>query len=134
MSEIIVTVTPSTKLSITSASTFQGNSAPSLTFIQNSRYISFNHDQTVSITAGTYSQAIDITSSDNNDFLTNINIGLQSTGFTFTPAAIFLPIGETKRTFVIGADSSLVPVVYFYQATKTEEVNSQYQKTLNMNI
>ena len=83
MSEIIVTVTPSDMLSITSASTFQGNSAPSLTFLENSRYISFNHDQTVTITAGTYSQAIDITASDNNEFLTNINIGLQSTGFTF---------------------------------------------------
>jgi hypothetical protein len=93
MSEIIVTVTPSDRLSITSASTFQENSAPTLTFLQNSRYISFNHDQTVTITAGTYTQPIDITSSDNNDFLTNINIGLQSTGFVFSPAAIFLPIG-----------------------------------------
>jgi hypothetical protein len=47
---------------------------------------------------------------------------------------VFLPIGVLKKTFIIGADSGLVPVVYFYQATKQEEVNTNYQITLNMNI
>jgi hypothetical protein len=134
MSEIIVTITPSNKLSIYSASTVQGNSAPLLTFVKNAKYISFNNDNTVQITAGTYSAPITITASDNMAFLSNVNIRLSSTGFTFTPSNVFLPIGAKQRTFVIGADSSLVPVVYFYQAIKQEEVNTNYQITLNMNI
>lgn len=134
MSEIIVTITPSNKLSIYSASTVQGNSAPLLTFVKNAKYISFNNDNTVQITAGTYSAPIAITASDNQKFLSNANIKLSSTGFTFTPSSVFLPIGALKRTFIIGADSSLVPVVYFYQSIKQEEVNTNYQITLNMNI
>lgn len=134
MSEMIVTVTSSTKLSIYAASSVQGNSAPRLAFVQNSKYISFNNDQTVTITAGTYSSPISITASDGNAFLSNININLTSTGFTFTPNQVFLPIGVKKSSFIIGADTSLLPVVYFYQAIKQEEVNTNYQITLNMNI
>ena len=134
MSEIIVTITPSDKLSIYSASTVQGNSAPLLTFVKNAKYISFNNDNTIQITAGTYSAPIAITASDNHTFLSNINIKLSSTGFTFIPSNVFLPIGASQGSFVVGADSSLIPVVYFYQAIKQEEVNTNYQITLNMNI
>lgn len=134
MSEIVVTVTPSNKLSIYSASSVQGNSAPRLTFVQNTRYISFNYDQTIVITAGTYSAPIPITASDNSSFLSNININFTSTGFTFLPSSVFLPLGQRTGKFAIGADSSLLPVVYFYQAIKQEEVNTNYQITLNMNI
>lgn len=59
---------------------------------------------------------------------------MTSTGFTFAPSRVFLPIGAKKRSFTIGADGSLVPVVYFYQAIKQEEVNTNYQITLNMNV
>ena len=55
MSTMIVTVSPSDQLSLTAASAVQGNSAPKLTFIANSLYISFNHDKQITITAGTYS-------------------------------------------------------------------------------
>jgi hypothetical protein len=96
MSEILVTVTPSNRLSIYSASSVQGNSAPTLKFVKNTRYISFNSDQTIFITAGTYSTPISITSSDQNAFLSNININLTSTGFTFIPTTVFLPIGVQK--------------------------------------
>jgi hypothetical protein len=118
MSEMIVTVTPSNKLSIFAASSVQGNSAPRLTFVQNARYISFNNDQTVTITAGSYSAPISITANDGNAFLSNININLTSTGFTFTPNRVFLPIGVKASSFIIGADTSLLPVAYFYQAIK----------------
>ena len=134
MSDIIITVTPSDKLSIYSASAVQDNSAPELTFNHNSKYISFNNDNTISITAGTYSSLIPITTNNNTDFESNINVALSSTGFTFEPATVFLPIGSKSETFRIGADSSLVPVVYFYTAIKTEETNTYYAITLNMNI
>ena len=97
MSKIIATVTPSNRLSIYAASTEQSNSAPVLNFIANARYISLNHDQTVTITAGTYSPLIPITTNDNSAFLSNVNLILSSSGFTFTPSRIFLPIGEKKR-------------------------------------
>jgi len=134
MSDIIVTVTLSTKLNIYAASTVQGNSAPKLTYVKNGRYVSFNNDLPIQITAGTYSQLISITSSDNGPFLSNTNIQMQSTGFVFEPSTVFLAIGQSKSSFRIGADSALVPVVYFYQAIKQEEVNTNYQITLNMNI
>jgi hypothetical protein len=118
MSDIIVTVTPSNKKSIYSASSVQGNSAPVLTFVPNNRYISFNNDQAITITAGTYSAPISITASDNGSFLSNININLTSTGFTFLPSTIFLPIGFKSQAFQVGADSDLIPVTYFYQAIK----------------
>ena len=104
MSTMIVTVTPSDKLSLTAASAVQGNSAPRLTFLSNSLYVSFNHDQQVTITAGTYSSLIPITTSTNASFLSNVNIELQSTGFTFEPTTVFLPLGQSEGYFRIGAD------------------------------
>jgi hypothetical protein len=83
MSEIIVTATPASTLSIFAASNSNGNSAPTLTFVANSLYVSFNHDQTIRITAGTYSAQIPITPSDNSSFLSNTNVQLKSTGFIF---------------------------------------------------
>lgn len=120
MSTMIVTATPSDKLSIAAASSVQGNSAPKLTFISNNLYITFNNSNPISITAGTYSPPIKITTSNGSPFLSNTNIQLQSTGFTFTPSTVFLPIGQTSASFVIGADKSLIPITYFYQAIKQE--------------
>ena len=134
MSAMIVTVTPANKLTLTAASSVQGNSAPKLTFVANNLYIAFNNNTPISITAGTYSQPISITTSNGAAFLSNTNIQLQSTGFTFTPSTVFLPIGQKSASFVVGADKSLVPIAYFYQAIKQEEVNTNYQITLNMNI
>ena len=64
MSEITGFLTPADMLSIFAATSTSGNSAPILTFTADDRYISFNHDNTIEITAGTYSHMIDITGSD----------------------------------------------------------------------
>jgi len=93
MSDIIVTVTLSNKLSIYAASTVQGNSAPTLTYVKNNRYVSFNNDLPIRITAGTYSVPITIASSDAAKFLSNTNIKMQSTGFVFEPETVFMAIG-----------------------------------------
>lgn len=114
MSQTIAYVTTSNKKSIYAASSIAGNSAPILTFTPDPRYISFNHNNAISITAGTYSQMIDITSSDGNAFLTNIVVNLTSSGFVFEPASVFLKLGDAKGQFRVGADSSLFPVSYFY--------------------
>jgi len=68
MSSIIVTVTSSNKKSIYAASSVQENSAPDLKFLGNNKYVSFNADQTVTITAGTYSQQIAVKNNLNNAF------------------------------------------------------------------
>jgi hypothetical protein len=65
------------------ASSIGGNSAPILSFSADPRYISFNHDNTITITAGTYSPYLDISASDSGTFLTNIVVNLTSPGFTF---------------------------------------------------
>ena len=94
MSTMIVTVTPADRLTVLAASAVQGNSAPRLTFVANSNYISFNHEQQVVITAGTYSGLVPITTNTNSSFLSNVNIQMQSTGFVFEPSSVFLPIGQ----------------------------------------
>lgn len=76
-------ITPSTKKSIIAASSIAGNSAPIVTFTEDTRYLSFNNDNSIIITAGTFSELVDIESSDGNPFLTNINVNLTSSGFTF---------------------------------------------------
>ena len=119
MSDTIGYITASDKKSILAASSTASNSAPILSFTPDVRYISFNHDNTVSITAGTYSQAIDITSSDSQPFLTNVMVNLTSAGFTFDPSSVFLQQGNTKGQFRIGADTSLFPISYFYDTIKS---------------
>lgn len=120
MSSIISFVTLSNKSRITAASAVSGNSAPKLTFIKDSRYISFNNDQTITITAGTYSSLIDVKSSDSKAFLTNVKVSVSSPGFVFEPSDLLLKLGDTSTRFRIGADKDLYPISYFYSATKTE--------------
>lgn len=86
MSKIIAFITLADRSKITAASATSGNSAPKLTFVKDTRYITFNNDSPILITAGTYSQLIDVKSSDNNAFLTNVKVSLSSTGFIFEPA------------------------------------------------
>lgn len=118
MSKISSFVTLADKSKITAASATSGNSAPKLSFAKDSRYISFNNDTAVVITAGTYSQMIDVKSSDGHPFLTNVKVSLSSTGFAFEPAEVLLKLGDEKAQFRIGADKDLYPIYYFYSAIK----------------
>lgn len=120
MSKIVAFVTLNNKSKITAASAISGNSAPKLTFVKDSRYISFNNDNEVVITAGTYSELIDIKSSDSAPFLTNVKVALSSTGFVFEPSDVLLKLGDQKAQFRIGADKDLYPISYFYSAVKQE--------------
>lgn len=86
MSKTSIYVAASDKKSIYAASMISGNSAPTLRFVKDPRYIMFNADTTIDITAGTFSDLIEIKSSDGNAFLNNIYVTLSSTGFTFEPA------------------------------------------------
>jgi hypothetical protein len=119
MSEIIGFFTPNNKKSIIAASSIAGNSAPIITFTADPRYISFNRDNTIPITAGTYSELIDISASDNNTFLTNIVVNLTSSGFIFDPPQVFLKLGDIKGQFRVGADAGLFPISYFYDTVKS---------------
>ncbi len=83
MSEMIGYVTASNKKSIICASSISSNSAPVLNFASATRYLSFNNDNTIVITAGTYSNMIDLKSSDNGRFLSNVVVNISSSGFVF---------------------------------------------------
>lgn len=113
-------ITSSNKKSVLAASSMASNSAPLLIFTTDPRYLSFNHDNTIDITAGTYSQPIDILPSDSGVFATNIVVNLTSTGFLFEPESILLRQGDKKGVFRVGADSSIFPIYYFYSSTKSE--------------
>lgn len=118
MSKIIAFITLADKSKIRAASATSGNSAPKLTFRKDTRYISFNNDQEIVITAGTYSQMIDIKSSDGYPFRTNVKVALSSPGFLFEPADVLLKLGDDKGQFRIAADKDLYPISYFYTAIK----------------
>lgn len=118
MSKIVSFVTLADKTKITAASATSGNSAPKLSFVKDSRYISFNNDSEIVITAGTYSQLIEVKSSDNLPFRTNVKVSLSSPGFVFEPAEVLLKLGDEKAQFRIGADKDLYPISYFYSAIK----------------
>lgn len=110
------------------------NSAPILIFEKASQYLSLNYDNTIEITAGTFSNRIDITSSNNQEFITNVMLNVSSEGLTFEPNQIFLRIGDQKGQFRIGADSSLLPISYIINTAKTENPYSAYTITTNNNI
>ena len=112
-------LTQSNKKAIYAASSSSGNSLPLLEFEEDDRYISFNDDETIVITAGTYSLPIYIKGSDAQPFLTNINVNLSSSGFVFEPSEVFLSLGDDNGTFRVGADSGLLPINYFYNTTKS---------------
>lgn len=133
MNEMSIVVSSSDKSVTLAASSIKTNEAPKLTFISNTRYISFNSDSTVTITAGTYSSPISITSSDGQTFLSNILISYTSSGFTFkdNPTRIFL--GDQSRQFTIGADMNLMPTYYVYNVIKTETSLLPYYTVLTNN-
>ena len=93
MSKTIITATSNARLAVYSASEVEGNSAPKLTFVSNSRSISFNDDQTLVITAGTYSGLVNIDSSDSSKFISNVNVKISSTGLVFEPETVFIAMG-----------------------------------------
>lgn len=59
---------------------------------------------------------------------------MSSVGFVFEPTEVLLKLGNTKGEFKIAADKDLHPLSYFYSATKTEEVFTNYKITTNNNI
>lgn len=134
MSEMVAYVTPTDKKSIYAATSTSGNSAPLLTFVMDQQYLSFNNDETIVITAGTYSATTYITPSNGGEFLTNVKVTLSSAGFLFEPSEMLLSLGDKNGTFKIGADSGLLPIQYFYEGVKTEEGNTYYTITKGNNI
>lgn len=64
MSKTIAFVTAPDMKKVTAKTSITSNSAPIIQFTKDPLYISFNEDNTIVITAGTYSNMIDITSSD----------------------------------------------------------------------
>ena len=87
-------VTPANKLTIFAPTFSAGNSAPIMTFVPDNRYLSFNGDNTIVITAGTFSLPIQIASSDSQVFLSNIQVSISAAGFTFEPEQVFLQLGD----------------------------------------
>ena len=63
-----------------------------------------------------------------------MEVNISAVGFTFEPERVFLKLGDEKGEFRVGADSGLLPIGYFYDASKSEEVFTYYTITKNNNI
>jgi hypothetical protein len=133
MNYMSILVASSDKTTTLGTSTVKTNEAPILTFVSNLLYIQFNNDTTVTMTAGTYSLPIPITSSDGSKFLSNVLVNFTASGFTFmdNPTSIFL--GDQSSTFTIGADMNLIPTYYVYNVIKTETSLLPYYTVLTNN-
>lgn len=133
MNTMSIVVVSSDNTTTYGASTVKTNQAPILTFISNPRYIRFNSDNTVQMTAGTYSLPIPITSSDGLKFLSNILVNFTASGFTFNSNPTSIYLGDQSRTFIIGADMNLMPTYYVYNVIKTETSLLPYYVVLTNN-
>lgn len=116
----------------TIATTIQSrNQLGSLTFVPNSLHLVVNNYNSIEITAGTYSTPIQIKPSDNSTFLTNMMINFYSTQLVFSPNPVYLYLGNSFSSVIIGAGQNLIPTSYTFNLVKQETSISAYYSTLS---
>ena len=124
-------VAASDRLSTIATSIQSRNELGSLTFIPNTLHLTVNNYNPIQLTAGTYSTPITITASDNATFLTNMQLTLSSTQFTFISNPTFLYLGNSQSTVIIGTGQNMIPTTYTFNLVKRETSISALYSTLS---
>lgn len=88
-----------------------------------------NGGDIITISKGTYSSTILITTPLSNRYITNLYLTAEATGFIFNPETMKVEIGDFSASFKIGADKDLQEKAYAYTIAKTE---SFYRDFYNM--
>lgn len=126
-----VFVASSDKITTIASSIQSKNQLSSLTFIPNTLYVSVNNGNVIQVTAGTYSNPIQLAPSDGNYIQTNMMITFSSTQLTFSPNPTYMYIGDYYSTFIIGASQNLIPTTYTFNLVKKETSISSYYSSLS---
>jgi hypothetical protein len=131
MNSLKLLVSNSDRTSTIAASTQSKNQLSSLTFITNTLHLVVNNYNPISITAGTYSNPIQISPSDNTTFMTNMMITFSSTQLTFNPNPTYMYLGNAGSSFIIGVSQNMIPTTYTFNLAKKETSISSYYSTLS---
>jgi hypothetical protein len=131
MNNMKVLVASSDRLTTYASSTQSRNQLSTLTFLPNALHLVINNYSPIQITAGTYSNPIQISASDNSTFLTNMMITFSSTQLTISPNPSYLYLGNSGATFIIGASQNMIPTTYSFNVVKKETSISAYYSTLS---
>ena len=131
MNKLRVVVATSDRSSTIATSLQSRNQLGSLTFIPNSLHLVVNNYNPIYVTAGTYSTPIQIKPSDNSTFLTNMMIKFSSAQLVFSPNPLYLYLGNSFSTVIIGAGQNLIPTSYTFNLVKQETSISAYYSTLS---
>jgi len=119
------------KLTTIASSIQSKNQLSTMTFIPNTLYVSVNSGNVIQVTAGTYSNPIQLVPSDGNYIQTNMMITFSSTQLTFSPNPAYMYIGDYYSTFIIGASQNLIPTSYTFNLVKKETSISSYYSALS---
>jgi hypothetical protein len=119
MNKLIIILAPMAQDSTLASSIQLHNQVSTLTFTTNLLHIAINNYQTISLTAGTYSNPILIQASDHNSFLSNIKVMFISSQLSFITNPTILFIGDANGKFIIGAQQNLIPTLYTFNLIKS---------------
>jgi hypothetical protein len=107
------------------------NQLLTLTYVPNALHLVVNNYNAISITSGTYSNAIQIRPSDSTTFLTNMMITFSSTQLVFNSNPTYLYLGNAFSSFVIGVSQNIIPTTYTFNLAKKETSISSFYSTLS---
>ena len=131
MNKLRVMVATSDRSSTIATSLQSRNQLGSLAFVPNSLHLVVNNYSPIQITAGTYSTPISIKPSDNSTFLTNMMIKFSSLQLVENPNPVYLYLGNSFASFIVGAGQNLIPTTYTFNIVKQETSISAYYSTLS---
>ncbi|KRX08095.1 Protein kinase-like domain [Pseudocohnilembus persalinus] len=94
-----------------------------------SNYLMGNDNEIISITQGTYSNTLYLTTSSGSNFATNVQAKGVQNGFQFSPSTFYGYLGKENAEFRLGVDRSTEVKKYTISLEKTEKSSS---KTYNM--
>lgn len=118
MNYLKVLISTSDRTTTIATSIQSKNQLSYLTFVPNSLHLVVNNYNPISITAGTYSNAIRIRPSDSTTFLTNMMITFSSTELAFSPNPTYLYLGNSYSSFFIGVSQNMIPTTYTFNLAK----------------
>ena len=85
---------------------------PNIQYTNPANYLIINNDKAISLTKGTYSSQITITTFNNKQFLNDIILSIEKEGFTFYPESLVLRLGDNSYSFHIAVDKDLMTGTY----------------------
>lgn len=126
----------STKNNLLAVSNPGYNQATEFSYGDLSKYVQANYGQDITVTVGTYSNPVVVTTNDNTRFIQDVNINADTPGFMFVPSVLNFYIGDSSSTFKIGCDKSVKVSTYPLLLSQTEDsiLKNTYGSLFNLKV